>query len=265
MTRPGVHIETLGQGPDLVMLHGWGMHSGYFSPVLEALSSSFRLHLVDLPGHGRSGHYPEPYTLENVAGAILTAVKPALKGKAIWLGWSLGGSIATWIAAHARDQIAALILVASNPRFMQQTDWPYGVADALMQTFADELCRDYDKTLLRFLALQIRGADNERAVLRQLREHMRNTTAPPPQVLYGGLEILRQFDGRALLQQLTLPVLMIGGQKDTLVPPAALQASAAASSTTTLSVWPSAGHALFLAQPDRFTQELKTFAHDLIL
>ena len=49
-----MHIETLGSGPDLVLIHGWAMHGGVFAPLLRELSAHFECHVVDLPGHGLS-------------------------------------------------------------------------------------------------------------------------------------------------------------------------------------------------------------------
>ena len=49
-----MRIETQGAGADLVMIHGWAMHAGIFAGLARALAPNFRLHLVDLPGHGYS-------------------------------------------------------------------------------------------------------------------------------------------------------------------------------------------------------------------
>ena len=49
-----MHIETCGSGPDLVLIHGWAMHGGIFAPLTPLLREHFRVHLVDLPGHGYS-------------------------------------------------------------------------------------------------------------------------------------------------------------------------------------------------------------------
>ena len=49
-----VHIETVGRGAPLILLHGWAMHSGLWTPLLSPLANHFQLHLVDLPGHGHS-------------------------------------------------------------------------------------------------------------------------------------------------------------------------------------------------------------------
>ncbi|NIV36280.1 MAG: alpha/beta fold hydrolase, partial [Anaerolineae bacterium] len=100
-----LYIDLRGNGPDLVMLHGWGLHGGLFGPVIEPLAERFRLHLVDLPGHGRSPMLEGKYTLERIAEAI-TGEVPA---GAHWLGWSLGGRIAL-AAAAAGTAVDKLIL-----------------------------------------------------------------------------------------------------------------------------------------------------------
>ena len=63
------YIATLGDGPDLVLLHGWAMHGGIFGPLIDALAGHFRLHVVDLPGHGHS-HALGRFELADTAGAI---------------------------------------------------------------------------------------------------------------------------------------------------------------------------------------------------
>ncbi|PIQ13165.1 MAG: pimeloyl-[acyl-carrier protein] methyl ester esterase, partial [Hydrogenophilales bacterium CG18_big_fil_WC_8_21_14_2_50_58_12] len=45
-----MHIEIVGSGPYLALLHGWGMHGGVWDGVRDALAQRFRLHIVDLPG-----------------------------------------------------------------------------------------------------------------------------------------------------------------------------------------------------------------------
>jgi pimeloyl-[acyl-carrier protein] methyl ester esterase len=47
-----VRVECVGRGRPLVMLHGWAMHSGLWFPLLPRLIERYRMHLVDLPGHG---------------------------------------------------------------------------------------------------------------------------------------------------------------------------------------------------------------------
>src|SRR3546814_4571782 len=79
-------IEETGEGPPLVLLHGWAMHGGVFALLVERLRERYRLYVVDLPGHGRSRDSAVPLALEACVEAIAARVP-----RAPWCGWALGG------------------------------------------------------------------------------------------------------------------------------------------------------------------------------
>ena len=56
-------------GPDLVLLHGWGMHSGAWAEEIPVLARGHRVHAIDLPGHGHSGT-EHPGSFDDAADAI---------------------------------------------------------------------------------------------------------------------------------------------------------------------------------------------------
>ncbi len=64
-----LHVESLGDGPPLVLLHGWAMHSGIWGPLVPRLAKRNRVHAVDLPGHGHSA-LAAPFTLEGAVAAV---------------------------------------------------------------------------------------------------------------------------------------------------------------------------------------------------
>ena len=78
-----MHINSIGQGPDLVLVHGWSMHSGVWQPLVDLLAEHFSCHLVDLPGHGQSDWHEGDFELST----LLAKLAEALPEKAIWLGW----------------------------------------------------------------------------------------------------------------------------------------------------------------------------------
>jgi len=59
VTAP-LHVETFGSGPDLVLLHGWGMHGGVWGDFALRLAERYRVHVIDLPGHGFSAAFSAP-------------------------------------------------------------------------------------------------------------------------------------------------------------------------------------------------------------
>jgi len=250
-------IDVQGKGPDLVMLHGWGLHGGLFGPVIEPLAEHFRLHLVDLPGHGRSPMIEGGYTLERVAETVSDAVPD----EANWLGWSLGGRIAL-TAARDGAPIDRLILVGANPCFTQKPDWPHAMPEAELEQFAASLRDNYKVTLQRFLAVQSRGSERAREELRSLRESLFSHGEPDPAALAGGLEILRGADLRPVLADIKQATLVRHGERDTLAPLAAAEYTAAQLPNSQLEVIKGAGHAPFISHPDAFVSAVESFLHE---
>lgn len=238
-----MHITKTGQGPDLVMLHGWSMHSGVFAPLIEALSSQFTVHAVDLPGHGLSDW--EMDGLET--GPLLSRLAATLPERAIWLGWSLGGQFSLAYAARYPGRVSRLILIASNPSFIRRDSWP-GVEAAVLSDFAARCARQPRQTLQRFLMLQMQGHENPRQIKRQvlalLGEHV-----PAPPALTAGLEQLKALDLRNELRQLQIPVHMILGGQDALVPVALADSCKPLNPQLATTVINDAGHMPFLSHP----------------
>lgn len=246
--------ETLGTGPDLFLVHGWGLNAGVWSPLMDALAGRYRVTTVDLPGHGHSP-YTGPFTLDSLAAQLLTAAPR----RSIWLGWSLGGLAALAAASHAPERIGALCLTAAGPRFTRATDWPDAVPGEVLAGFATGLEDDYHRTLNRFLALQVRGSRDAGATLKLLKRDLFTRGEPSPAALAAGLEILRSSDLRGSLGQYPGAVQFIMGERDTLNPPAAADTCAARMQRAKVSVLAGAGHAPFLSHRDPFLQILNDF------
>ncbi len=248
-------VERSGQGRDLVMLHGWGLHGGFFEALMPHLEAHFHVHRVDLPGHGRS-------RAEVVSGldAWVDAVRASVPEKAIWLGWSLGGIVALHAALKYPDQVERLALVASTPRFVTDADWPHAQKPEVLAHFASELRGDFRKTVSDFLTLQSLGDAHAREQVRELRPMLFDHGNPEPEGLAAGLDILRDADLRDALHELRVPALLVAGQRDRLTPPAAMVAAADSIPDAELELYEGAAHMPFLSDPARFGRQLKAFA-----
>lgn len=250
-----LYLQQFGTGPDLVLLHGWGLHGDVFKDLAWRLVNDHRVTLIDLPGHGRSPRYHHPQDLTTISEQVLAAV-PA---RAAWLGWSLGGMIAAEAARQAPERISALIWVASSPCFVQRDDWKAAMDPDVLAAFAEALHQDYQGTLERFLALQAVTGSAGRETLRRLRELLLSLPAPSPQALDDGLAILRTADLRTPLAELHLPMLAILGQGDRLVPPGVGPALKALRTDLRVEIMAGAGHAPFLSHPDVFVAHVSRF------
>lgn len=254
-----LHIEMQGQGPDLVLLHGWGLHGGVWESLLPRFAAHFRVTRVDLPGHGLSRAMPMSSVLSEVAGEVLASVPE----HAVWLGWSLGGLIAQRAALDAPRRLRGLILANTTPRFVTAPDWPEAMPPEQLQEFAAGLGQDYKETLQRFLSLQVRGAEAARAALRQLRDALFVRGEPDGASLAIGLELLRTSDLRAELARIASPTLVIAGGYDRLTPPGASVALAQSIPGARLQLIPKSAHAPFLSHVEDFIAAVTGFMQGL--
>lgn len=252
-----LHAETVGHGPALVLLHGWGMHSGIWRTLLPEFARQFRVTCVDLPGHGCSRSPARLFGL----GATADAVAAVAPRDAAWLGWSLGGQVAL-VAALAGVDIRRLVLVATTPRFVAAPDWPCGMAATTLAGFAASLAKDHRKTVRDFLVLQLRGDRHAATRLAELRRILDERPDPEPEALRAGLDILANTDLRALLHAVRQPALVIAGERDRLTPAEAGRRLAASLPGGRLLALPDAAHAPFLTDPGAFAAAVAGFLRD---
>lgn len=255
---PGkLKIQSSGNGPDLILLHGWAMHSGIWGQAAQDLAANYRVHLVDLPGHGINCDSEMPFTLEAICGNLLERLPGA-----IWLGWSLGGLVAMSAALRAPGTVSGLVLVATSPCFVATTVWPFGMDKSIFTQFATDLEADYDATLKRFLGLEVLGSKTARLQLRRLSEAMVQAPKPRLSALRAGLALLQNLDLSTSLHSISCPNLLIGGSRDQLVSAAGMQETANRLTTARLEMIRGSGHAPFIGHREVFVDLVRRFGQN---
>ncbi|HEY0905659.1 MAG TPA: pimeloyl-ACP methyl ester esterase BioH [Methylophilus sp.] len=251
------HVEILGQGEPLVMLHGWGMNSAVWQSVTKRLSAYYRLYLVDLPGMGLSKPV-YPYHLHQLADAVADVIP----GVSTVLGWSLGGLVAQRIALNQPDRVEKLILVGTNPCFVAQPGWPHGITAGHFEQFHDRFVQDFNATLMNFLTLQCMHARDTRSTIRQLRAAFAEKPMPNQEALQQALQVLVQSDLREDVPRLFQPALIIHGDRDSLAPLGAAHWLTMHMQHASLRVIAGAAHAPFLSHTDAFCDSVHAFMRD---
>ncbi|MFP7723257.1 pimeloyl-ACP methyl ester esterase BioH [Lysobacter sp. A3-1-A15] len=249
-----MHIHTTGQGPGLILIHGWAMHGGLFEPLAIRLRDRYTVHAVDLPGHGHASRDPAPLDPVRLAAELVERLPDAA-----WLGWSLGGQVALRAALDHPSRVRALVMLASSPRFVRGDGWPHGVSPTLFRDFGQALERDFRGTLDGFLALEALGSASAQVELRDLRAHAFERGEPAPRALQEGLALLDSLDTRGDLGGLRVPSLWVSGRRDRLVPAGAMPAAAALATDARSVVIDDAGHAPFLGAPDAVAEAVHGF------
>ncbi|MGD9842835.1 MAG: pimeloyl-ACP methyl ester esterase BioH [Steroidobacteraceae bacterium] len=246
-----LHVTIQGQGPDLVLLHGWAMHSGVFDELLPTLTQQYRVHCIDLPGHGQSG------TVSMSSLAHITAVvQPHLPAHAALMGWSLGGQVALQLARQL--PLRALILVSTTPQFVADASWAHGMQPAVFANFFTQLQQSITSTVEGFLRLQVRGDAHAEAALSSLKTSLLRYPAQA-QALHAGLDILRDTDLRPVLHTISLPTLVMAGEYDRITHPDASRYLAEQLPRAQHQLINRAGHAPFISNRELFLQQLQTF------
>ncbi len=259
-------VTESGIGTPLVLLHGWGLHSGVWQSILPELEKQFHCYAVDMLGHGESqSGNSKQFKLDTMREALHQLISQIESEDIILLGWSLGGVVAMDYLTFFPDKIQKLILVTANASFCKKTDWPHALDEAVLENFASQLEQDYKKTVDKFMALQMFGVDDYRQSLKTLKQSIASRSEPSMQALQNGLAILKTTDLREKLQTLSQPTLMITGEHDRLMPYRAASAMQLLFNNSQRAiknvVIKGAGHAPFISHPDEFMQTVTEFSH----
>lgn len=248
-----LYWQVTGNGPDLVLVHGWGMNGAVWQQTAQTLSQHFTVHVVDLPGYGHSAHLHAD-SLESIAQQLMVQAPQ----QAIWVGWSLGGLVATHMALHHSEYVASLVTVASSPKFAAERPWR-GIQPQVLSAFTDQLVEDFQATIERFMALQAMGSPSARQDVKTLKQAVLSRPAPNPQSLLAGLQMLANVDLRAQLAHIPVPLLRLYGRLDGLVPVKVAQDLQQVVPHSQQYIFTQSSHAPFMTESDAFCQQLVAF------
>lgn len=245
--------QKIGSGKDLVLVHGWGVSSAIWQPVLEQLSQYYCVHLVDLPGFGNAAEITD-YSLESIAESILEK----LPANAIWCGWSLGGLVATYVAHRFPTRVEKLIQVCAAIKFVECAGW-LGVKKEVFDAFKVGVLKSPEKTLNRFLSLQAIGSTTVKSDVVTIKQLLADQPAPKKSALIAGLTLLNEVDLRTQFSQLSMPCLSLFGEHDTLVPVANSKALISLNPSNQQVTFEHSSHAPFVSENRHFSEVLIKF------
>ncbi len=239
--------KTIGQGQEVVLIHGWGSDSQIWQAWAEETFVGYRLTFIDLPGHGNS---PELAATDiAVADAWQDALLAVMPVRAMVVGWSLGGLLAQRLALSHPERVSALLLIASSPCFVQKQGWLPALEQSLFARYLTEVMTQTLTLLKSFVALQTLGSQKPKQLLKQLLPLLTDTLTTHHRALKQGLQLLEQLDLRQEIAALAMPTQWLLGEQDAIVPVALAQALPSLQPQARIDLVADAGHLPFLSSP----------------
>ena len=220
MPKTRLACETFGNpdNPPLVLLHGWGNHAGVWQPLIQVLQRCYCIQVIDLPGYGRSPGSEQSWQMPNLIEMLINTAPE----RAVWCGWSLGGTLATAVADYLCIQpqpaITGLITLCTNPRFVREEGWSEAMSKPLFEVFSQGLKTFPGQTLKRFQGLMVKGGIHTRENLQTLKWISAQANMPSMETLTASLKLLKSSDNRLAITSLSIPQLHVFGDNDALVP-----------------------------------------------
>lgn len=235
----------------LILLPGWGLGISPMEPLaaaLQGLDEHLRVEIEPLPELDSSD-------LEEWLEELDASVP-----QDAWLGgWSLGGMLASELAARRGDRCCGLLTLASNPAFVAHEQWPTAMPGETFDQFLAGCSADPRSTLKRFSLLCAQGAEDPRGLSRLLSGGAPSTSGT---VLMAGLELLAQLDTRKALQAFRGPQLHLFAGLDGLVPAEAASALLTLLPDVEIGLIEQASHAFLLEDPHGVAGAIQAFLHE---
>jgi magnesium chelatase accessory protein len=259
------HLQQVGAGPDLLLIHGTGGSTHSWADVIPLLADRFRLTAVDLPGHGFSGNPaagpgPDPFSLEGMSGRLGTLLDTIGLAPRLAAGHSAGAAVLLRGVLDGRFAPAAL--VGFNPALIPPPEaYVRLVAPWLDPVFTSRLLGDSAAWLARTVpVVDWLLASAGRPLDQPTRERYRALFRRGSHVR-AALSMMARWDLPRLVRDaaaLTTPLHVVAGALDRWVPPEPLRRSVERIPTATFEVIDDAGHLLPEEQPRAVADLLAT-------
>jgi len=241
-----------GQGTPLVLLHGLGGSRNDWALQLPAWLPHFHLVAIDLRGHGSSPKPAGPYRMCLLAEDVASLLYRLDAWPAHILGLSLGGAVAQQLALDQPQLVRSLVLVNTAPRFVSDS-WRYRLMG--LQRVASAYLMNMNAVAAQ-VAQKLFPLD-EQAALRK--ETCARLAANDPNAYKACLWAVARFDIRASLSRIECPVLVIAGDRDTVLPMEPKRLLAERVANGQLKVIADSGHATPIDQPTAFNEAVLAF------
>ncbi|MDN2710234.1 alpha/beta hydrolase [Janthinobacterium sp. SUN118] len=226
-TQDGVEIFYKDWGPREAQViffhHGWPLSADdWDAQMLFFLANGFRVVAHDRRGHGRSSQVGDGHDMDHYADDVAALVNHLGVQKAVHIGHSTGGGeVVRYIARHGEDRVSRAVLISAVPPLMVKTDGnPGGLPKEVFDNFQVQLAANRAQFYRDIPAGPFYGYNrpdakpSEGVILNWWRQGMMGSV----KAHYDGIVAFSQTDFTDDLKSISIPVLVMHGDDDQIVP-----------------------------------------------
>lgn len=227
-----------------LLISGWGTHAAIWDPIIPVLERAYQIDVIEPPW------LPAGQVLGSMSAVddYIDALAQRVAEDTTLIAWSLGGLLALRLAARFPNKVKRLILIASTAYFPCDEGGINGIDRAWLDSFSQRFLAAPEKTLQRFMTLQVKGEQQAKPCLRLLQQ-LCTVSKYNMDECRAGLSLLSNMDVRAELAQIGQEVRVIHGQNDAVLPLAAGQ-NLARHFNVSCNVIVGAGHVPHVSHPE---------------
>lgn len=259
-----IHYDDWGEGQPIVFSHGWPLTADAFESQMFYLSQrGYRCIAHDRRGHGRSDRPSQGNEMDTYADDLALLCEALDLREAIHVGHSTGGGeVARYLGRHGTGRVSAAVLIGAVPPLMLKTDAnPDGLPRDVFDGIRDNVLADRSQFFYD-LSLPFYGYNRDGATVSEgVREDFRRQgmMAGMP-ACYHCIEAFSETDFTENLKRIDVPVLLLHGDDDQIVPiGASALRSAEIIRDNTLIVYEGGAHGMCTTERDRVNAELWKF------
>lgn len=252
------HIECVGEGRPLLLLHGWGPSSvtldKHLLPLARQLQGQYEVTMLEFPGHGTSGTPRDEFGVTEYAEWTLKAMDQLALKNPVIVAHSFGGRVALYLAAHHPDRVSALVLTGCAGLRPKKT------LKGWVRTRIFQAGRLGVQALGLIPALKYKSEDWLAAL--RLAFSSQDYLATPEALRGSFSKIVRQ-DLRTLLKDIQQETLLVWGEKDSATPLWMGKAMARELPRARLLVYEADDHFAYFNQVARFANAVDAFLEEV--
>ena len=248
-----IAFEQRGDGPPLVLLHGWPSNGREWRRQLDVLSDEFTVVAWDAPGAGRSSDPPEAFRLADWADCLAGFIEALGLGRPHIAGLSWGGGLALELYRRHPTVPRTLILASAY------AGWAGSLPAEVVQQRLQMMLRKCELPSDRWAPAWIRTLLTEDASEEMVAELMTIASEIHPAGTRSAMRAFAEADLRDVLPRVDVPTLLLYGDNDVRAPEEVWRPLYSAIRRSRLVLIPEVGHMIDIEAADRFNTEVRTF------